>query len=96
MELFHRDLRWLLMEIVGYSHKVDAPVILRMIGTRRAGKSPPDAEWMNRVVDRIAPRHLKNVWRKSGRWTFLIIRRGPGDPHDLFQQRGHWSWRCVL
>ena len=93
MELFHRILQTAIEGGASDIHlKVGSPVIFRINRQLVAVQAPtPTMEWMNDVVGRIAPPHLKKRLEDDHEADFSYFVPGIGRFRtNLFQQRGEY------
>jgi twitching motility protein PilT len=93
MDLFHRILKTAVEGGASDVHlKIGGPVIFRINRELIAVDSPfPTAEWMNKIVDAIAPVHLKKRLDEEREIDFSYFLPGIGRFRtNLFQQRNQW------
>jgi twitching motility protein PilT len=93
MELFQRILKTAVEGGASDIHlKIGAPVIFRINRELVAIECPfPTAEWMNKIVEAIAPAHLKKRLDEEREGDFSYFVPGTGRFRtNLFQQRGQW------
>ncbi len=94
MELFNKILKIAVDGGASDIHiKIAAPVIFRINRELVAVECPqPTAEWMNNVVDRITPSHLKQRLEDDREVDFSYFIPNVGRFRtNLFQQRGQWA-----
>jgi len=93
MELFHRILRTAVEGGASDIHlKIGTPVIFRINRQLIAIECPHPAEaWMNKIVDQIAPAHLRKRLEQEREVDFSYFMPEIGRFRtNLFQQRGQW------
>ena len=93
MELFHRILQTAIEGGASDVHiKIGTPVVFRINRQLVAIQAPaPTAEWMNKVVETILPRHLKRRLEEDHEVDFSYFASGVGRFRtNLFQQRGEY------
>jgi twitching motility protein PilT len=93
MELFHKILKTAVAGEASDVHiKIGTPVVLRIHRELLALESPcPTEEWMNNVVQHVAPAHLKTRLEHDREIDFSYFVPSIGRFRtNLFQQRGHW------
>ncbi|MGA3265445.1 MAG: PilT/PilU family type 4a pilus ATPase [Verrucomicrobiota bacterium] len=93
MELFYKILKTAVEGGASDVHiKIATPIILRINGELIAVDSPfPTADWMNKVVDAITPRHLTKRLEEYREIDFSYFVPDVGRFRtNLFQQRGQW------
>ena len=93
MELFHRILKTAVEGGASDVHvKIATPIIFRINRQLIAIECPhPTPEWMNNVVDHVAPAHLKKRLEQEREIDFSYFVPGIGRFRtNLFQQRGQW------
>ena len=94
MELFKRILKLAVDGGASDIHvKIGAPVIFRINRELVAVECPPPtADWMNRVVEHVAPAHLKKKLEEDREVDFSYFIPEVGRFRtNLFQQRGQWA-----
>jgi len=92
MELFHKILKTAVAGGASDVHvKIGAPVVFRINRELLAIECPcPTEEWMNQVVEQVAPAHLKTRLEREREIDFSYFVPGIGRFRtNLFQQRGH-------
>jgi twitching motility protein PilT len=95
MELFHRILRTAVEGGASDVHlKVATPVVFRINRQLIAIECPhPTEEWMNKVVEQVAPPHLRQRLDEEREADFSYYVPGIGRFRtNLFQQRGQWCF----
>jgi len=93
MDLFHRILKTAVEGGASDVHlKIGGPVIFRINRELIAVDSPfPTSEWMNKIVDAVAPVHLKKRLDDEREIDFSYFLPGVGRFRtNLFQQRNQW------
>ena len=93
MELFHRILKTAVEGGASDVHlKVGTPVIFRINRQLLAIECPhPAVEWMNQIVEQVAPAHLKKRLEQEREIDFSYYVPSIGRFRtNLFQQRGQW------
>ena len=93
MELFHKILKLAVAGGASDVHlKIGTPVIFRINRELLAIECPsPTEEWMNKVVENVAPAHLKTRLEHEREIDFSYFVPDIGRFRtNLFQQRGHW------
>lgn len=93
MELFHRILKTAVDGGASDVHlKIGTAVIFRINRQLVAIECPfPTKEWMNKVVENIAPSHLRQKLEEEREVDFSYFEPGIGRFRtNLFQQRGQW------
>jgi twitching motility protein PilT len=93
MELFHKILKTAAAGGASDVHlKTGTPVVFRINRELLAIECPPPTEeWMNKVVENVAPAHLKTRLEQEREIDFSYFDPGIGRFRtNLFQQRGHW------
>lgn len=93
MELFHRILKTAVAGGASDVHlKIGNPVVFRINRELLAIECPsPTDEWMGKVVEQVAPAHLKTRLAQDREIDFSYFVPGIGRFRtDLFQERGHW------
>src|SRR5512135_2092557 len=93
MELFHRILKTGVDGGASDVHlKIATPVIFRINRQLIAIECPyPTEEWMNKIVDAVAPGHLKKRLEQEREIDFSYFVPNIGRFRtNLFQQRGQW------
>lgn len=93
MEMFQRILKTAVEGGASDVHlKIDGPVVFRINRQLIAIECPFPAEpWMNMVVDKITPAHLKNRLQEQREIDFSYYLPSIGRFRtNLFQQRGQW------
>jgi twitching motility protein PilT len=93
MELFHKILKTAVAGEASDVHvKIGTPVVFRLHRQLLAIECPyPTEEWMNNVVEHIAPAHLKTQLENNRGIDFSYFVPDIGRFRtNLFQQRGHW------
>ena len=93
MELFYKILKTAVAGGASDVHvKIGTPVVFRINRELLAIECPcPSEVWMNKVVQHIAPAHLKTRLEQEREIDFSYFVPGIGRFRtNLFQQRGHW------
>ena len=93
MELFHRILKTGVDGGASDVHvKIATPIIFRINRQLIAIECPyPNEEWMNKIVDAVAPGHLKKRLEQEREIDFSYFVPSIGRFRtNLFQQRGQW------
>jgi twitching motility protein PilT len=93
MEIFHRILKTAVEGGASDVHlKIGTPVVFRINRQLIAIECPyPAEDWMNRVVERVAPAHLKKRLEEEREIDFSYFSPDVGRFRtNLFQQRGQW------
>jgi twitching motility protein PilT len=93
MELFHRILKTAIEGGASDVHlKIATPVIFRINRQLIAIECPcPTADWMNKIVEHVAPVHLKKRLEQEREIDFSSFEPTIGRFRtNLFQQRGQW------
>jgi len=93
MEHFHRILKTAVDGAASDVHvKIGNPVVFRINRQLIAIDCPlPTAEWMNEVVEKLTPAHLKKRLDQEREIDFSYFLPGNGRFRtNLFQQRGQW------
>lgn len=93
MEMFHRILKTAVEGGASDVHlKIATPVVFRINRQLIAIECPlPTLEWMNKVVEQIAPVHLKKRLEQEREIDFSYFVPSIGRFRtNLFQQRGQW------
>src|SRR5258706_7433680 len=93
MELFHKILKTAVAGGASDVHfKIGTPVVFRINRDLLAIECPsPTQEWMNKVVENVAPPHLKTRLEHEHEIDFSYFVPDIGRFRtNLFQQRGHW------
>src|SRR5215469_11254442 len=93
MEIFQRILKTAVEGGASDVHlKIGTPVIYRINRELIAVDAPfPTSEWMNKIVEAIAPDHLKKKLVEEREVDFSYFIPGTGRFRtNLFQQRGQW------
>src|SRR6267154_16453 len=93
MELFHRILKTAVEGGASDVHlKIGTPVVYRINRQLVAIDCPfPTGEWMNKIVDTVAPAHLKKRLEQEREVDFSYYVPSIGRFRtNLFQQRGQW------
>ncbi len=93
MELFYKVLKTAVDGGASDVHlKIGTPVIFRINRELIAIQCPhPTEEWMNKVVENIAPAHLRKRLEEEREIDFSYFVPGTGRFRtNLFQQRGQW------
>jgi twitching motility protein PilT len=93
MELFHKILKTAVAGGASDVHiKIGTPVVFRINRELLAIESPPPTqEWLDNVVEHIAPAHLKTRLQQEREIDFSYFVPGLGRFRtNLFQQRAHW------
>ena len=93
MEHFHRILKTAVDGAASDVHvKIGNPVVFRINRQLIAIDCPlPTAEWMNEVVEKLTPAHLKKRLDQEREIDFSYFLPGIGRFRtNLFQQRGQW------
>ncbi|HTL17733.1 MAG TPA: ATPase, T2SS/T4P/T4SS family, partial [Patescibacteria group bacterium] len=93
MELFHRILKTAVEGGASDVHlKIGTPVVYRINRQLVAIDCPyPNIEWLNKIVDTIAPTHLKKRLEQEREIDFSYFVPSIGRFRtNLFQQRGQW------
>src|SRR5229473_1316354 len=95
MELFHRILKTAVEGGASDIHlKIGTPVVYRINRQLIAIECPfPTAEWMNKMVELVAPAHLKKRLEQEREIDFSYFIPSIGRFRtNLFQQRGQWCF----
>jgi twitching motility protein PilT len=95
MELFHRILKTAIEGGASDVHlKIGTPVVYRINRQLIAIECPyPTAEWMNKMVEAVAPAHLKKRLEQEREIDFSYFVPSIGRFRtNLFQQRGQWCF----
>src|SRR5579862_8228963 len=93
MELFHRILKTAVEGGASDAHlKIGTPVIYRINRQLVAIDCPyPTLEWMNKIVEQVAPAHLKKRLDQEREIDFSYFVPSIGRFRtNMFQQRGQW------
>ena len=93
MEHFHRILKTAVDGAASDVHvKIGNPIVFRINRQLIAIDCPlPTAEWMNEVVEKLTPAHLKKRLDQEREIDFSYFLPGIGRFRtNLFQQRGQW------
>jgi len=93
MEMFQRILKTAVEGGASDVHlKIDAPVVFRINRQLIAIECPfPTEQWINMVVDKVTPAHLKTRLQEQREIDFSYFVPGVGRFRtNLFQQRGQW------
>src|SRR5258707_13263600 len=93
MDLFHNILKTAVAGGASDVHlKSGTPVVFRINRELLAIECPsPTEQWMNEVVENVAPAHLKSRLEKEREIDFSYFVPDIGRFRtNLFQQRGHW------
>lgn len=93
MEMFQRILKTAVEGGASDLHiKIGCPVVFRINRQLVAIECPfPTTEWMNSIIDQIAPQHLKAKLQEEREIDFSYFAPNVGRFRtNLFQQRGQW------
>jgi twitching motility protein PilT len=94
MELFKKILKTAVDGNASDVHiKIGAPVIFRINRELISIECPmPTEQWMNNIVDKVCPPHLKKRLEEDREVDFSYLAEGVGRFRtNLFQQRGQWA-----
>jgi twitching motility protein PilT len=94
MELFKKILKTAVDGNASDVHvKIGAPVIFRINRELISIECPmPTEQWMNNIVDKVCPPHLKKRLEEDREVDFSYYAEGVGRFRtNLFQQRGQWA-----